>query len=1281
MSVPPSPDPATAPAAPVGAGEREAALLQEVRALRIDNERLRQERARGLGALPGAGAAPAMEVPLNLRAEVRSLHESGLTVAPQMDYEALLASMSTVFPIGIFRTNADGYLTHIDGSLQRIFELNSAEFKNFGWLQKVHPDDLQRVEAAWAEGIQRGTALSLEFRLRHADGRIAHVLARNSPILSADGEVEAQHGFLQDISSLRQLEAEAQIKDNLNRQIIASSPDCTKVLDLEGRVVQMTEKGCQLVEVDDFETVRNSVWADWWAGEGHAMAWAAVRAAAGGSNGRFVAFANTFKGTPKWWDTVVTPVKDGKGQAIMLLAISRDITEFHRQRTEIQTLNDSLESRVAQRTQELAQANQGISEALHQASQLYNHAPCGYHSIDAQGLFVRVNQTELNWLGHEREALVGQRGFSEFVRPDQVSTANELLQQLIRLGSTAPTEICLLRRDGSELWVLLSGTVVTDKQGRFLHTNNTVVDITARHAAEVALAAQRNFLQTITNSVPVQLAYYDRQLVCRFANAAYARWSNGPSAGLLGRHLSEIAHPDNYAEGLPLVESVLQGQSHRFEGERTFPDGHRFYANIVYTPYIDNGEVEGLFIQILDISNRRATELQVAEANAQLREALALSQNLYNQAPCGYHSLDAQGLYVAINDTELRWIGFTREEVVGKLDFRSFILPMDGPLIEERLSRLAHSDVSESTELEVRRRDGSTFPVLVSSSAVRDEQGRFLRSNNTVVDITERKAAESALRENQRFLQTITDQVPGAIAYVDTALRFRFANTEHHRLYGLAAEKIIGLHASDCLPADIWADVAPHLQAALSGAAQKFEAWRHDPEGAPMCVSAQYLPDIHEGLVKGIFVQVTDITDHKRVEERMAHLNEELELRIKERSLELLESEQRFRLMVDNLRDYCIFFFDTEGRISDWTDSAQRMEGYSPTETIGRHYSLLFKRKTPEEALRTGQRMMETAAARGQHEVHGWYERKDGSQYWAHSVIIALRDDAEELRGFAKINRDMSDAKRLDDLMRNINDELENRVAERTEQLLAANKDLESFSYSVSHDLRSPLRHISSFVSLLEEHLAESHDEEALRYLGTIGNSARHMSQLIDGLLAFSRLGRAAVHLVEVDFAMLVDDVVAQLAHDAQGREVEWLIPTDLPMVQGDPLLLREVWTNLLGNALKYSRPRAAARIEVGWSVDPAVGYIFSITDNGVGFDTQYAQKLFGVFQRLHRASEFEGTGIGLALVRRILERHGGSIWADSRLGEGSVFSFSLPFEGASPMTHFLDSIPSFLDT
>ena len=219
-----------------------------------------------------------------------------------------------------------------------------------------------------------------------------------------------------------------------------------------------------------------------------------------------------------------------------------------------------------------------------------------------------------------------------------------------------------------------------------------------------------------------------------------------------------------------------------------------------------------------------------------------------------------------------------------------------------------------------------------------------------------------------------------------------------------------------------------------------------------------------------------------------------------------------------------------------------------------------------------------------------------------------------------------------------------------------------------------------TLLELLREDLGPDTPAAARQDLDRIDAAARHMGALIEGLLAFSRLGRSAVNVMPVDFTMLVEAVVSQIAHDTEGRVVDWVIAPDLPVVQGDALLLREVWANLLGNAFKYTRPRERARIEVGWSVDPAVGYTFYVRDNGVGFDTKYASKLFGVFQRLHRATEFEGTGIGLALTRRILERHGGSIWAESQAGQGSVFHFSLPFEGCSPTEASKDAVPSALE-
>jgi PAS domain S-box-containing protein len=1266
------------------AQERERALLLELETLRAENEHLRRSYAQ----LLGQQGVPRDHVVHGLHAPLPLALESALDVPSeqnpqnaQLEYEALFAAMASVFPIGVFRTDQAGVLTHVDEQLQNIFALERQDFPNFGWLSRVHPEDLERVQQHWVQAVSRGEGLSVEFRLVRPGNDVIHVLVRNAPLHDASGAISSQLGFVQDITPMRTLEADARIKDELNRQIIASSPDCTKVLDLQGRVVQMTAQGCRLVEVDDFDQVRLSDWTTWWPEEGGLLAREAIDGARDGKSARFVAYGTTFKGTPKWWDTMVTPICDSQGRAVMLLAVSRDITSLHEQQEEIQRFNTVLEQRVRERTDELAEAKERIALALRDAQTIYNQAPCGYHSVDANGVFVLMNRTELDWLGYEREDVVGRLSFRDVFGMNDLEEAEDRLGRLKRDGKLEPIEVSMRRRDGSTFLALLNSTAVFDRQGRFVRSNSTVIDITERKAAENALAAQRNFLQAITNSVPVQLAFFDRDLVCRFANASYARWVSGDTKKLVDRHLSEIARPQDFESAQAHLKAALAGEIQRFEGERAFPDGHRFYASIEYTPYWQDGEVQGIIIQMIDISDRKASEDRVNRANLQLNEALQQAQALYNQAPCGYHSLDVSGNFVSVNDTELEWLGYTREEVVGKMNFRDIMLPEHVSLLDTRMQKILQDDALDATEYELRRRDGSTFRALLSSSAVRDAAGNFLRSNTTVVDITRRKAAETALRDNQRFLQTITDHVPGLIAYVDDRLVFQFANAEHLRVYGMDPQHIVGRHVSECIRAEVWAETRPRMEAALQGLPQHFETWRPTADGHEIFVSVNYLPDVNEGRVKGLFVQIIDITERKRIEERVIHLNEELEQRISERSAELLESEQRFRLMVDNLRDYCIFFMDAEGVITDWTDSAQRMDGYSPTQMVGRHYGVLFDPANPEHGKVSANQMLRLAASRGQHELHNWHTRKDGSQYWSHSVLIALRDDGGELRGFAKINRDMTDAKRLDDLMRNINDELENRVVERTEQLLAANKDLESFSYSVSHDLRSPLRHISSFVSLLEEHLGGQCDEVSGRYLSTIGNSARHMSQLIDGLLAFSRLGRSAVNLTPVDFTLLVDAVVGQLGHDTEGRVVDWVIAPDLPVVQGDALLLREVWANLLGNAYKYTRPRERTRIEVGWSVDPVVGYTFFVRDNGVGFDTKYAQKLFGVFQRLHRASEFEGTGIGLALTRRIIERHGGSIWAESQLGEGSTFYFALPFEGPHGFESPMDSMPAPLES
>ena len=274
---------------------------------------------------------------------------------------------------------------------------------------------------------------------------------------------------------------------------------------------------------------------------------------------------------------------------------------------------------------------------------------------------------------------------------------------------------------------------------------------------------------------------------------------------------------------------------------------------------------------------------------------------------------------------------------------------------------------------------------------------------------------------------------------------------------------------------------------------------------------------------------------------------------------------------------------------------------------------------------------------------------------------VLLRSCPSGGRNYAelRLNDASRRARRVDEVRRQ-KELLEQRVAERTAELEQTNQELEAFSYSVSHDLRAPLRHILGFAALLREESGPALNPAQLRHLESITIAAERMTELIDDLLAFSRIGRSELHRRAVDLGDLVQSARNDLRCESEGRNIEWIIHP-LPVVQADHSLLRQAVVNLVSNALKFTAPYEKARIEIGSSsLDPSETVVY-IRDNGVGFDPQYTGKLFGVFHRLHHGREFEGTGIGLANVRIIIQRHGGRVWAEGKPGEGATFYFALP--------------------
>ncbi|MEO7799314.1 MAG: PAS domain S-box protein [Opitutaceae bacterium] len=703
-------------------------------------------------------------------------------------------------------------------------------------------------------------------------------------------------------------------------------------------------------------------------------------------------------------------------------------------------------------------------------------------------------------------------------------------------------------------------------------------------------------------------------------------------------HLRTIVFAAGSAAGLVLAAAVIARRQFQLR-QRTEAALREFSEASEGRVRDRTTEIEGANrVLQQEVLERKRVENAVRKSEASLKEA-------QKQAKIGSWDLDLVAQRAVWSEELFRMHG--RDPALGAPSFADFV-QMVHPEDRDELLR-AHSaamaaNLSMLKEYRIVRPDGQIRWVFARTEGYRDERGVLVRRSGTEQDITDRVAAEEAVRNSERRFRALIEHSADGISLIDADNNILYLSPAVTRIEGYTASELAGRNGIENTHPDDVPFIREVVAQLLANPGQPFPVlWRRrHKEGHWLWLEGVATNLVHDSAVKAIVTNYRDVTERKRIEE------------IRARLVSIVESS-----------DDAIVSKTLDGTITSWNRGAEKMFGLTAEAAIGKPMLIIIPpERHPEE------KMILARIQRAERIDHFATTRStaDGRLIDVSVSIAPIKDGSGRVVGASTIARDISAQKAAQEEIRRLNLELEHRVARRTAQLEAVNKELEAFSYSVSHDLRAPLRHIDGFASLLAKHTASTLDEKGQRFLGTISRAARQMGQLIDDLLSFSRMGRAPMNAHKIDHATLVADVIREGNFTTNYPLVEWTIG-ELPPVHADAAMLRQVWSNLISNAAKYSSKTPKPRIEIGTAGPsakpetlPAIEeQIFFVRDNGVGFDMTYADKLFGVFQRLHGPTEFEGTGIGLANVHRVISRHGGRTWAEGKVGEGATFSFSLP--------------------
>jgi len=848
-----------------------------------------------------------------------------------------------------------------------------------------------------------------------------------------------------------------------------------------------------------------------------------------------------------------------------------------------------------------------------------------------------VNRAAAATFEVEADSVLGRKAADFYAR---AADREAFIAALTRDGAVDRREIELKTATGRPLWASVSASLILYRGEHVVLLG--IADLTERADSARALGESEERFRALAENAPLGVYRQDLEGNCLYTNPRWSEITGFSAEEALGKGWWRVVHADDFegaAEGW--AQAMAGDGRYRRELRLVRPNGEVRWVSILAGPVFGAaGQCIGHVGSIDDVTERR-------RADETLRQEYDFRTSVIQHAAeglCVCHAVDEHP-YVRFTvwNQRMREITGRSLEEINRLGWYQTLYP--DPVLQAhaqaRMARMRVGDNLRAEPWEIRRADGQKRIVQITTSLLQsdDGQGHVLA---LIEDVTEKQQAEAALRASQQMLKTVLDTIPVRLFWKDRDLRYLGCNRLVAADAGLtSAAEVVGKTDQDLA----WSRQAPEFQAddrrVLETGEPKvnYEEAVATSDGRMLWARTSKFP-LHgaAGEVVGVLGTFEDITDRKEVEERRRLLAERLSLATQAASIGTWELElQGQSLHVDDQ------FVALYGGVGDaW----------------GAHH-LWTERVHPEDRARSLERRRATADG----EVPAYDDEfrvlwPDGSVHYLRNLGRLVKDAQEQPLALVGVTMDVTPSKRAEEDVRRLNAELERRVAERTLDLLAANNELESFSYSVSHDLRAPLRAIDGFSQALVEDYGERMDENSRGHLRRVRLASQRMGQLIDDLLNLSRTSRAELTRRRVSLTSLAESIVAQLRTAQPDRVTETIVAPGLE-ADADESLSRLLLENLLGNSWKYTSKKPTARIELGRTTRDG-GSVFFVKDDGDGFDMAFAHKLFGAFQRLHGADEFEGTGIGLATVQRIVQRHGGRVWGEGEPGVGAVFYFTL---------------------